>query len=96
MVIHVYYIQVYSWCNFTFMNIHDYSRHKTGIIHEYSRIYTMNIHELFYNIHELFMGQESRVIPFPFDYVLLSNDCYLRASFSAFFFAFFFIDNPVP
>ena len=42
MDIHVYNIQVYSWCNFTFMNIH-----KTGIIHEYSRIYTKNIHELF-------------------------------------------------
>ena len=36
MNIHVYYIQEYSWCNFTFMNM------KTGIIHEYSRIYTMN------------------------------------------------------
>ena len=47
MDIHVYYIQVYSWCNFTFLNIHEYSRYKTGIIHEYSRIYTMNILELF-------------------------------------------------
>ena len=46
MVIHVYYIQVYSWCNFTFMNIHEYSGYKTGIIHDYSRNYTMNILEL--------------------------------------------------
>ena len=36
-----------SWCNFTFMNIHEYSKYKTGIIHEYSRIYSMNILELF-------------------------------------------------
>ena len=32
---------------FTVMNIHEYSRYKTGIIHEYSRIYTMNVLELF-------------------------------------------------
>ena len=47
MDIHGYYIQVYLWCSFTFMNVHEYSRYKTGIIHEYSRIYTTNIHELF-------------------------------------------------
>ena len=37
--------------------IHEYSRHKTGIIHEYSRIYSMNILEYLWIIH----GIESRV-----------------------------------
>ena len=44
---------------FTFMNIHEYSKYKTGIIREYSRIYTMNIHEFFKNIHELFMVKKA-------------------------------------